>query len=334
MTWPGRGAPAASRPSSASRATSRFPSVAESPSIRSAGRKRRRRARASSVCTPRFDPSSSCHSSTTTSSRWSNSSGASSRVSSSDRLSGVVTSAVGSRSRWRARMRAGVSPVRDSTVHGSPRSSTGARRAASVSAASARSGVIQRTRSGGAPAFAAGAPRIVSQPFEHRPDPRRVGLAGAGGRVDQAALTGEVRAPGLLLERERASNREAGTTRARTRAARGRPQATRYPRDLDLRAGAAGPAARCAARSARRCAARARRRSTASAPPPPRRGRSSSGLSTIRDRVKVAAHRVADGLLAGRQDVAAEPGAVDVLELERLHASLRSAATARALSGM
>ena len=44
--------------------------------------------------------------------------GASSRVSRSDRLSGVVTSAVGRRSRWRARTRAGVSPVRDSTRPG------------------------------------------------------------------------------------------------------------------------------------------------------------------------------------------------------------------------
>ena len=52
------------------------------------------------------------------------------------------------------------------------------------------------------PGLWGGASRIVSQPFEHRPDPRRVGLAGAGGRVDQAALTGEVGAPGLLLERE------------------------------------------------------------------------------------------------------------------------------------
>ena len=54
MMWPGRGVPSASRPSSASRATSRLPSVAESPSVRSAGRKRRSRARASSVCTPRL----------------------------------------------------------------------------------------------------------------------------------------------------------------------------------------------------------------------------------------------------------------------------------------
>ena len=42
------------------------------------------------------------------------------------KLSGVVTSAVGKRLLCRARNAAGVSPVRDSSVHGSPRSLTGA----------------------------------------------------------------------------------------------------------------------------------------------------------------------------------------------------------------
>ncbi len=145
---PCRGRPSPSTPSSASRAVSRLPSVAERPSVRRPGRKRRRRARQSSVCTPRFDAISSCHSSTTTSSRWSNRVAASSRVRRRERLSGVVTSAVGKRSRCRARTRAGVSPVRDSTLQGSPRSSTGARSAASVSPASARSGVSHSTLSG------------------------------------------------------------------------------------------------------------------------------------------------------------------------------------------
>ena len=51
----------------------------------------------------------------------------------------------------------------------------------------------------------AAAPRggIVAEPLEHRSHPRGVGLARAGGRVDQSALPGEVGAPDLFLERER-----------------------------------------------------------------------------------------------------------------------------------
>ena len=175
--------------------------MAERPRVRRPGRNRRSRARQSSVCPPRFDAISSCHSSTTTSARCSKSVPASSRVSRSDRLSGVVTSALGRRSRWRARMRAGVSPVRDSTLQGMPRSSTGARSAASVSPASARRGVIQRTvqRRG----RAAGRGGIVAQPLHQRTHPGRVRLARAGGGVDQPALAGEVGLPHLLLERER-----------------------------------------------------------------------------------------------------------------------------------
>ena len=93
---------------------------------------------------------SSCHSSTTTARRSANISRALSRDSMSDSDSGVVTSAVGRRRACRARIAAEVSPVRDSSVHGSPRSTSGWRSASSVSAASARSGVIHSTRSGGA----------------------------------------------------------------------------------------------------------------------------------------------------------------------------------------
>ncbi len=45
--------------------------------------------------------------------------------------------------------------------------------------------------------------RIIPHPLQHRPHPGRVGLAGAGGGVDQPALTGEIRPPDLLLELER-----------------------------------------------------------------------------------------------------------------------------------
>ena len=193
-------------PSSVSRAMSRLPSVAESPRVRRPGRKRRSRASASSVWTPRFEAISSCHSSTTTSSRCSNSSAASSRVSSSDRLSGVVTRAVG-----QALALPGADPgaaclrcgTRRSRGVRDPRPARAS--AASVSAASARSGVTQRTRSGGASGLPPRWPprRIVPQPLQHRPDPGRIGLAGAGGRVDQPALTGEVGLPHLFLERER-----------------------------------------------------------------------------------------------------------------------------------
>jgi hypothetical protein len=93
--WP----PATLPPSSASRACSRLPIVAESPHVRARGASVRTRARASSTCTPRLLPSSSCHSSTTTARKSAKISLTSSRVSSSERLSGVVTSAVGSRFR-------------------------------------------------------------------------------------------------------------------------------------------------------------------------------------------------------------------------------------------
>ena len=137
-------------PKSASLASSRLPMVAESPQVRAAGARVRRRASASSICTPRLEPISSCHSSTTTVRRSAKRSLTSARVSNRVRLSGVVTNAVGRRLLCRARMPAPVSPVRDSSVHGIPRSLSGAARDASVSAARARSGVIHSTRNGGA----------------------------------------------------------------------------------------------------------------------------------------------------------------------------------------
>ena len=112
-----------------------------------------------------------------------------------------MTSAVGSRCRCRARTLAGVSPVRDSTVHGRPKSSTGARSAASVSPASARSGVIQSTRSGGAASVVASR-RIVAQPLQHRTHPGGVGFSRSGRGVDERALAAKVGGPHFLLERK------------------------------------------------------------------------------------------------------------------------------------
>ena len=119
------------------------------PSVRRPGRKRRRRASASSVCTPRFEAISSCHSSTTTSSRWSNSVGGivageeqREALGCGDQRRRQALALAGSHPRGRCR-RCGTR-----RVQGRPRSSTGARSAASVSAASARSGVIHSTLSG------------------------------------------------------------------------------------------------------------------------------------------------------------------------------------------
>ena len=136
--------------SSTSIACGRLPSVAESPHVISCGFHCRRRASASCACTPRLLPISSCHSSTTTIARCAKRSWASARESSSDRLSGVVTSVVGKRRVCCARFVAVVSPLRTPTVQRKSRSSSGALSARSVSAARARIGVSHRTVNGGA----------------------------------------------------------------------------------------------------------------------------------------------------------------------------------------
>jgi hypothetical protein len=118
--------------------------------VTSCGLQRRRRASASCTCTPRFEPTSSCHSSTTTIFTLPSASRASRLARASDRLSGVVTSAVGSRAACRARSDAGVSAVRRPTVHAICMSASGAASARTVSAASARIGVTHRTVIGGA----------------------------------------------------------------------------------------------------------------------------------------------------------------------------------------
>ena len=141
--------PRTSRPrscaTSACIAASRLPSVADNPQTRSAGLKRASRASASCTCTPRLLPSSSCHSSMTTRATRPSAWGLSARDSMSDRLSGVVTSASGSRRSCRARTDEDVSPVRRPTAQSSPNSASGAASAWAVSEASARIGVIHST---------------------------------------------------------------------------------------------------------------------------------------------------------------------------------------------
>ena len=136
-------------PTRAATASSRLASVAEMPHVASSGRSERRRASASSACTPRFVESSSCHSSTTTVSSPAKISWASSSESRIDRDSGVVTRAVGHAARSRLRSAADVSPVRRPTVQPAASGSgpaSGSSRARNVSAASALSGVSQTTR--------------------------------------------------------------------------------------------------------------------------------------------------------------------------------------------
>ena len=145
-----RALPTAAGPTRAAVASARLASVAERPQVTSPDRRARRRASASSVCTPRFVESSSCHSSTITVSSEAKISWAVSRERRMESVSGVVTSAVGQLSRSRRRSACDVSPVRmptESPVVRGRRGRSGSSRAAAVSAARARSGVIQTSRS-------------------------------------------------------------------------------------------------------------------------------------------------------------------------------------------
>ena len=103
-------------PSSVCMASLRLPSVADMPQTDKAGLQRLSLAKASCTCTPRLLPSNSCHSSTTTICTLPNTSCASALASSSDKLSGVVTSTVGSRLFWALRSLAAVSPLRAPAV--------------------------------------------------------------------------------------------------------------------------------------------------------------------------------------------------------------------------
>jgi hypothetical protein len=153
-------------------------------------------------------PISSCHSSTITVCTWPNSSRAPSRVSIRLSDSGVVTSVVGKRRSCLARSAGAVSPVRMPIDHDSPRSSSGACIARAESAASARIGVSQSTpqrRRSRCSCFLCGRERHAERRGSgERAEPDRVGLARAGGRVQQAALAGGHRRPDFALEVERA----------------------------------------------------------------------------------------------------------------------------------
>ena len=151
-TWPCNSTPSP-WPSSACIASCRLPSVADMPQTASPAFQRRSRASASCTCTPRLLPSSSCHSSTTTIFTVPSTSPASARASSSDRLSGVVTSTVGRRVFCALRSAEEVSPLRAPALQGctpAPSASSGCWSARRVSAASARIGVSHSTVSGGA----------------------------------------------------------------------------------------------------------------------------------------------------------------------------------------
>ncbi len=100
---------------------------------------------------PRLLPSSSCHSSTITACSPASDSRAPACESISDRLSGVVTSALGILRFCRARSADGVSPVRIPTLQSSPSPVTAFSNDSRVSADRARIGVIHSTVSGGAP---------------------------------------------------------------------------------------------------------------------------------------------------------------------------------------
>jgi hypothetical protein len=129
-------------------ATFKFPNVALRPHVRNFGFHERNRASASSTCTPRLPPINSCHSSTTTHRRSAKRSRVSAWLSIRQRLSGVVTRAVGRCVFCFVLIEALVSPVRVCTVHGSAKSSIGFNNDWAVSWASARNGVIHSNRRG------------------------------------------------------------------------------------------------------------------------------------------------------------------------------------------
>ncbi len=178
-------------------AWSRLASVAESPQTDRPGLRVRRRASASSACTPRFDDMSSCHSSQTTAVTCAKRSRQSARESISVRLSGVVTSAVGSRVACFARADDDVSPVRTAIVQCGFSARAAFASASPVSLASARSGVSHSSVSGG------GLRSRSTRPQRDGAERRGVRLAHAGRRVHEAALAGGVGRPHFALERER-----------------------------------------------------------------------------------------------------------------------------------
>ena len=191
----------AAGPHSVAIASSRLPSVADRPQTTSLGFQRFSRASASCTCTPRLLPISSCHSSTITVCTPASSRDACSRVSSSDSDSGVVTSTVGSRLSCRARSALAVSPVRCPTVHAGAMSGSGSRdRAGGVG------GERPHRREPQDAQWRRASPG-QRQPQRggtlQRAEPHRIGLAAAGGGVQQATLASGHRGPDLALECKR-----------------------------------------------------------------------------------------------------------------------------------
>ena len=114
--------------------------MAESPVRKACGASAESRESASAVKSPRLLAAKLCTSSTITARKPENSAAASDAESISIRLSGVVRNTLGGLRRWRARLGAGVSPVRLSTVTPSPISAMGRIKLRSMSLVSAFSG--------------------------------------------------------------------------------------------------------------------------------------------------------------------------------------------------
>ena len=200
-----------SSPSSTCIASSRLPSVADRPQTTRPGFQRFRRASASCTWTPRLLPISSCHSSTMT--VW---------IAASSSLRGLARQHQAQRF-GRRHERGRKAPVlpgalgrracrrceRRSTTTGrarraAPASLAPSRRRARASASARGRRAAARWRP------ASGTPQRGGA--RERAEPDRVGLARAGGRVQQAALPRRHRRPDLALEGERlpAARREPG----------------------------------------------------------------------------------------------------------------------------
>ena len=171
----------------------------QAPDATAPGSSARSRASASCTCTPRLLPSSSCHSSTTTARRCAKRSRQSARDSISDRLSGVVTSAVG-QPPVLPRALGGAACRRCARRRSSAAAARRAARASArpVSAASARIGVIHSTS---AAAARLGAPPAPERAAGRGTPPRR--SCPCRSARARAPLAARVRRPDLVLERER-----------------------------------------------------------------------------------------------------------------------------------
>ena len=134
------GAGSAPLGTSQARSASGSATVAESPMRIASGASACTRVSASDSSTPRFEVTSECSSSRITVRSPFSRCAACGSATSSDTCSGVVIRMSGGFWRCRRRFECGVSPVRVSTVTGSPISATGASRLRAMSTASAFSG--------------------------------------------------------------------------------------------------------------------------------------------------------------------------------------------------